>query len=48
MAAVLLYDNACDFGLLPLLRVSDVLLDTVGLNELLVCWNDRLKVCWAK
>ena len=35
-----LHYNACDFHFLPLVRVSGVLLDTIGVNELLVSWND--------
>ena len=33
-------DNTCYFSLLPLMPVYGVLLDTVGQNELGVCWND--------
>ena len=31
-----------------LMWVYGVLLYTVGLHELLVCWNDRVSICWAE
>ena len=52
--AGLLYDEQLIYGIafyfcfLPLMRVHGVLLHTVGLNELWVCCNDWVSVCWAE